>query len=127
MAEAIPVDRINNHSQKESALDRAGLTRFKYMEKIALALNAVKMVKSKTENARGQYDLVEEPDWEQVKWAVEMLAKLKGDMIERKEIEYDVGDKTLERFKSMSVADLKAEATRLIAGRPQERLKAIDA
>lgn len=124
--DAIPVDRINNHSQKESALDKAGLTRFKYMQKIALALEAVKMVKSKSPNESGQYDMVEEPDWEQVKWAVEMLAKLKGDMIERKEIEYDVGDKTLERFKSMSVADLKAEAARLIAGRPTERLPKIE-
>ena len=57
-------------------------------------------------------------------WGAEMAIKMFGDMIERKEIEMDVGDKTLDRLRSLSVAELKARAADLILGK---KVQVVDA
>ena len=56
-------------------------------------------------------------DIDKQRWGAEMAIKMFGDMIERKEIEMDVGDKTLDRLRSLSVAELKARAADLILGK----------
>ena len=57
------------------------------------------------------------PDAKRNQWGAEMAAKLHGDLIERKEIEHDIGETTLERFKKMSVSELKARASEILLGK----------
>lgn len=125
-AVAIPpaIDKINNLIQKESNLAKAGVTRYKYMLVIAEALEAMKM--GDTINAAGNitYGLI--PDMARRQWGAEQAAKLYGDMIERKEIEHDLGDKTLDRFRALSVSELKLKAAEILQGKPMGRLPVID-
>lgn len=114
------LDRINNLVQKEESLSKAGVTRYKYMLRIAEALDAVKVVEYRDSSGNVRYR--NEPDVARNQWGVDQAAKLYGDMIERKEIEHDLGDKTLDRFRSLSVAELKARAADLLLGKPVSRL-----
>lgn len=108
-------DQINNLTQKERNLALSGVTRFKYLTVIAEALTAVKKVE--LPDAQGNYKWIDIPDVARRQWGAEQAAKLFGDMIERKEIEHDIGDKTLERFKAMSVPQLKARAMEILLER----------
>lgn len=114
------MDKINNLVQKESALARAGLNRPVYMAVIARQLNKKKWVDQP--DAQGNIQRVEVDDDIAQRWAVDKLAIIFGDMIERKEIEHDLGDKTLDRFRALSVADLKERAAAILAGKPLPRL-----
>lgn len=118
------IDRINNLVQKETSLSRAGITRYKYMVVIAEALEATKWVDESDEQGNIKRILI--PDARRREWGAEQAARLYGDMIERKEIEHDLGDKTLDRFRSLSVAQLKARAAEIIKGTPTNRLPPID-
>lgn len=119
------IDKINNLVQKENNLARAGVTRLKYMTVISEALDAVRWVDEPDE--QGNIKRVLKPDVARRQWGAEQASRLYGDMIERKEIEHDLGDKTLDRFRSMSVADLKARAAEIIAGTAKPRRKVIEA
>lgn len=118
------MDKINNLVQKETNLSKAGVTRYKYMLVIAEALEATKMGDVIDEQGNVKREMI--PDIARRQWAAEQAARLYGDMIERKEIEHDLGDKTLERFQRLSVNELKARAAEIIAGKPQGRLPPID-
>lgn len=118
------IDKINNLVQKEINLSKAGVSRYKYMLNIAESLEAVKWADVPDE--QGNIKRLQVPDIARRQWGTEMAAKLYGDMIERKEIEHDLGDKTLERFRSLSVSDLKARAADLLLGKPTSRLPVID-
>lgn len=109
---SVSVDKINSLVQKEDNLKRAGVTRYKYMLVIAEALEAVKV--GDIVHANGNVTRGEVPDVARRQWAAEQAARLYGDMIERKEIEHDIGDKTLERFKSLSVRELKERAQAIL-------------
>lgn len=117
-------DRINNLAQKEMRMEEAGVTRLKYMQRIAEALEATKVVEVRDSQGNVKYETV--PDVARNQWGVEMAAKLYGDMIERKELSHDLSEGALERFKKLSVAELKARALELVAGRPVSRLPVID-
>lgn len=110
------IDRINNITQKEQAMAAAGLKRYKYMLVIAEALEAVKMGDVIDEQGNVRREMV--PDVRRREWGAEMAAKLCGDMIEHKEITHEVGDKTLERMKSLSVAELKEKARKILELKP---------
>lgn len=102
------IDKINHLQQKEIALAKAGVSRYKYMLVIAEALEAVHWVDEY--DKQGNCIRVERPHVARRQWGAEQAAKLYGDMIERKEIEHDLGDKTLERFRVLSVDELKKKA-----------------
>lgn len=108
------VDKVNNITQKEINMKKSGVTRHKYLLVIAEALEATIERKSDKPNEEGRYDMVIVPDWSRRQWGAEMASKLFGDQIERKEIEHDIGDKTLERFRSLSVAELKEKARKIL-------------
>lgn len=110
------IDKINNLVQKENNLSKAGVTRYKYMLVIAEALEATRWIDEPDE--QGNIKRVLKPDVPRRQWGAEQAARLYGDMIERKEIEHDIGDKTLDRFRSLSVADLKARANEILQGSP---------
>jgi 1,2-phenylacetyl-CoA epoxidase catalytic subunit len=76
------IDKINNVTQKEAALKKAGVTRHKYMRVIADALVATKFGKSDKPNEHGQYDIVEKPDTVRQQWGAEMAAKFFSDLKE---------------------------------------------
>lgn len=116
------IDRTNNISQKERTLSKSGVTREKYMAVIAAALVAKKKVEMPDE--QGNYRWVEIDDAARQQWGAEQAAKLFGDMIERKEIEHDIGDKTLEKFKSMSVAQLRSRAAEILLNKKSRILSA---
>lgn len=118
------IDKINNLVQKEINLSKAGVTRYKYMLVIAEALEATKWADECDE--QGNVKRVKIADAQRRQWGAEQAARLYGDMIERKEIEHDLGDKTLERFRSLSVAELKARAADILLGKPVSRLPVID-
>ena len=109
------LDKINNLVQKEVALSRVGVTREKAYRVIASALDAKKWmdVVDKQGNVKQEYV----DDIEKQRWGAEMAVKMFGDMIERKEIEMDVGDKTLDRLRALSVAELKARAADILLGK----------
>jgi len=117
-------DRINNLAQKEKRLAEAGVTRKKAYQVISEALEAV--ITTEYRDAQGNVRYKQTPDFEKRKWAVEKALIMFGDAIERKEIEYDIGDSTLSRYKAMSVADMKARMADLILGKSVSRLPAID-
>lgn len=119
-----PTDKINNLVQKETNLAKAGVTRYKYMLVIAEALEAMRWADEYDE--QGNIKRVLKPDAARRQWGAEQAARLYGDMIERKEIEHDLGDKTLERFRSLSVAELKQRAQDILKGSPASRIGAID-
>lgn len=79
------VDKINNLQQKEYALNKAGVTREKYMKHIADSLVAVKWVDEP--DVQGNIRRVSVPDVARRNWATEMTARLKGDMVEHKVVE----------------------------------------
>ena len=109
------LDKINNLVQKEIALGRVGVTREKAYRVIASALDAKKWMDVVDKQGNVKQEWVDDIDKQ--RWGAEMAIKMFGDMIERKEIEYDVGDKTLDRLRSLSVAELKARAADLILGK----------
>ena len=117
-------DKINSLPQKEKAMSRVGLTRALPYQRIVEALEAV--IEIKLRDKDGHEHITTTPDFERNKWGTEMALKAFGDLIERKEIEYDVGDKTLEKYKAMSVEQMKARMAELLLGRPVSRLPAID-
>lgn len=121
-------DRINSLEQKEGRLEEAGVSRLKYMKRIAEALDAEveisEWVKDEDDVRVLKKRMV--PDWNLRKWGVEQAAKLYGDMIERKEVEYDVGDRTLDKFKKLSVSDMKARMADLLLGKPVARLSDVE-
>lgn len=83
---AVPVpDKINNLSQKQDALNKAGVTRDKYMRHIAESLVATKWIDEP--DVQGNIRRVQVPDVARRNWATEMTAKLKGDMVEHKVVE----------------------------------------
>ena len=114
-APAKNLDKINNLVQKEIALGRVGVTREKAYKVIAQALDAKKWMDVVDKQGNVKQEWVD--DIEKQRWGAEMAIKMFGDMIERKEIEMDVGDKTLDRLRSLSVAELKARAADLILGK----------
>lgn len=116
------LDKINNLVQKEIALGRVGVTREKAYKVIASALDAKKWMDVVDKNGCVNKEYVD--DIEKQRWGAEMAIKMFGDMIERKEIEMDVGDKTLDRLRSLSVAELKARAADLILGK---KIQVVDA
>lgn len=109
------IDKINNLVQKEIALGRVGVTRDKAYRVIASALDAHKWMDIVDRQGNVKQEWV--ADLDKQRWGAEMAIKMFGDMIERKEIEHDIGDKTLDRFRSMSVAELKSRASDLLLGR----------
>lgn len=109
------VDKINNLVQKESALGKVGVTREKAYAVIARALDAKKWMDVCDEQGNIRRELVD--DLEKQKWGAEMAIKMFGDMIERKEIEHDLGDKTLDRLRALSVVELKARAADILLGK----------
>ena len=113
-------DKINNLAQKEKKLEEAGVTRRKAYQVIREALDAV-IVETRRDAEGNEYTHTR-PDLDKQKWGCEMTLKAFGDLIERKEVEYDIGDKTLERFKSMSVAELKAKAADILLGKNTNRI-----
>lgn len=119
---SIPVDKINSLVQKELQMKAVGVTRRKYLIVIAEALEAVEMKKSDKLDEQGKYPMIEVPCWELRRWGAEQASKLFGDQIERKEIEHDIGDKTLDRFKSLSVAELKERAQAILKGSPVKHI-----
>lgn len=110
-------DKINSLEQKEARLEEAGVTRLKYMRRISEALDAVKTVEYR--DAQGNVKYRQEPDVARNQWGVEMAAKLCGDLIERKEIEHDIGEDTLARMKGLTVGELKARAADILLGKNQ--------
>lgn len=106
------IDQINNVTQKEREMKKAGVTRYKYLKVIAEALEAEKMIDVVMPNGNVVREMG--PDTRRREWGAEMAAKLSGDMIEHKEIVHDIGDKTLERFKAYSVAELKEKARHIL-------------
>lgn len=110
------MDKINNIVQKETRMARVGVTREKYLRVIAESLEAMKVGDVVDSQGNVKRELI--PDHTRRQWAAEKAALLFGDMIERKEIEHDIGDKTLEKFKGMSVDDLKKKARDILAGKP---------
>lgn len=106
------IDRTNNVVQKELAMNKAGVTRYKYLLVIAEALEAVKVGDVIDSQGNVKRELI--PDVRRREWGAEMAAKLKGDMIEHKEITHEVGDRTLERFKTLSVGELKEKARKIL-------------
>lgn len=119
----LSIDKINNLVQKETSLKKAGVTRYKYMLVIAEALEATKWADEPDE--QGNIKRVQKPDVTRRQWGAEQAARLYGDMIERKEIEHDIGDKTLDRFRALSVAELKQRAKDILNGSPQSRLPSV--
>lgn len=109
------LDKINNLVQKETALGRAGVTREKAYRVIATALDAHKWMDVVDKQGNVKQEWVADVDKQ--RWGAEMAGKLFGDFIERKEIEMDVGDKTLDRLRALSVAELKARAADLLLGK----------
>lgn len=85
MNDVIVPDKINNLSQKETALNKAGVTRDKYMRHIADSLVATKWVEEPDE--QGNIRRVQVPDVARRNWATEMTAKLKGDLVDHKVVE----------------------------------------
>lgn len=79
------VDKINSLAHKEQAMIDAGVTRREYMRVIADALRAKKQIEIKDDDGRYIKIWVDDPSRQQ--WGAEMTAKLKGDLIDRKEIE----------------------------------------
>ena len=116
------LDKINNLVQKEIALGRVGVTREKAYRVIASALDAKKWMDVVDRQGNVKQEWVDDIDKQ--RWGAEMAIKMFGDMIERKEIEMDVGDKTLDRLRSLSVAELKARAADLILGK---KVQVVDA
>lgn len=118
------LDKINNLTQKERALSRVGVTREKAYAEIFAALEATHWIDECDE--QGNIKRVKRPNAARRQWGAEMAIKMFGDMIERKEIEHDIGDRTLDRFRALSVDQLKAQAAAILAGKPITRLPAID-
>lgn len=110
------LDQINNVTQKEIRMNEAGVSRYKYLLVIAEALEAEKMGDVIDEQGNVKRQMV--PDVRRREWGAEMASKLFGDQIEHKEITHEVGDKTLERMKSLSVAELKEKARRILELKP---------
>lgn len=107
----VSIDKINNIVQKETQMKKSGLTRYKYLLVIAEGLEAMKMGDIVEDNGNVRRGMI--PDVARRQWAAEKAMLLFGDAIERKEIEHDLGDKTLERFRSLSVAELREKAREL--------------
>ena len=78
-------DKINNLQQKQDALNKAGVTRDKYMRHIADSLVATKWIDEP--DVQGNIRRVQVPDVARRNWATEMTARLKGDMVEHKVVE----------------------------------------
>ncbi len=87
------------------------------MTRIAEALDAV--IEYEVRDAEGNVIKKTRPDEKRNQWGAEMAAKLHGDLIERKEIEHDIGETTLARLKGLSVAELKARAADILLGKGQ--------
>lgn len=119
-----PVDKINNLIQKEKNLKAVGVTRRKAYQVIADALDAYKW--TDVSDQQGNVKRAWVPDLDKQRWGAEMAVKMFGDMIERKEIEHDIGDKTLEKFRSLSVSDLRARAQAILQGKSVPVLDALE-
>ncbi len=119
------LDKINNLAQKEVSLSRVGVTREKAYSVIARALDAKKWmdVVDRQGNVKSEYV----DDVEKQRWGAEMAIKMFGDMIERKEVEYDLGDKTLDRLRALSVSELKARAADILLGKKNALGAVVDA
>lgn len=109
------IDKINNLVQKEIALGRVGVTREKAYRVIAAALDAHRWMDVVDRQGNVKQEWVD--DIEKQRWGAEMAIKMFGDMIERKEIEHDLGDKTLDRLRALSVAELKSRAADILLGK----------
>ncbi len=109
------LDKINNLVQKEIALGRVGVTREKAYKVIAAALDAHRWMDVMDKQGNIKQEWV--PDLDKQRWGAEMAIKMFGDMIERKEIEHDLGDKTIDRLRALSVAELKSRAADLLLGK----------
>ncbi len=109
------LDKINNLVQKEIALGRVGVTREKAYRVIAQALDARRWADVIDKQGNVKQEWVD--DLDKQRWGAEMAIKMFGDMIERKEIEHDIGDRTLDRLRSLSVAELKSRAADILLGK----------
>lgn len=108
-------DQINNLTQKENAMAKAGVTREKTYGVIARLLDAKRWTDVVDSQGNVRRELVDDLDKQNL--GVEKALRAFGDMIERREIEVDVGDKTLEAYRSMSVVELKAKAAQILLGK----------
>lgn len=111
----IRTDKINNIVQKEIAMARAGVSREKTYAVISRLLGAKKWAEVVDKQGNVKTEWVD--DLDRQRQGAEMALKAMGDLIERKEIEVDMGDKTLDAYKRMSVAELKRRATELLLGK----------
>lgn len=112
---AVKPDQINNLTQKETAMASAGVTRAKTYAVIARLLEAKRWTDVVDDQGNVRRELVDDLDKQAL--GVEKALRAFGDMIERREIEVDVGDKTLEAYRAMSVAELKRKAEDLLLGK----------
>jgi len=76
-------DRINNTKQKESALHKAGVSRYKAFLVVARSLEAKKLV-DEIDN-QGNVKSVMADDVPRQQWAAEMVAKYFGDFVTKTE------------------------------------------
>lgn len=109
------IDKINNLAQKEISLSRVGVTREKAYRVIAQALDAHRWMDVVDRQGNVKQEWV--ADLDKQRWGAEMAIKMFGDMIERKEVEYDLGDKTLDKLRGLSVAELKSRAADILLGK----------
>lgn len=78
-----PHDKVNNTTQKEASLFKAGVTREKAFRIVAEALEAVIIEQYRDEQMKLKYRNV--PNIELRKWAAEMTAKYFGDLVTKQE------------------------------------------
>lgn len=72
-------DRINNVKQKESALYKAGINRYKAFLFVKESLEAV--IEERLRDANGNEIIIYKPNVPRNQWAVEMIAKYFGDFV----------------------------------------------
>ena len=76
-------DRINNVKQKESALHKAGVNRYKAFQVVARSLVAKKWVDEP--DLQGNIKRIQVDDVPRQQWAAEMVAKYFGDFVTKPE------------------------------------------
>lgn len=108
-------DQVNNLTQKQAAMARAGVTREKTYVVIAKLLDAKKW--GQVTDSQGNVKWEETDDLDKQKLGADMALKAFGDMVERKEIEVEAGDNLLAAYRGMSVKELKARAAELLLGK----------
>ena len=105
-AQVLPdIEKINNVAQKEKAIARAGLSRYRYMLVIADALEANKWIDEP--DVQGNIRRVQIPDAPRRQWAVEQAAKLFGDYVTQVNADIKVSHSVEQLINVFSKARLK--------------------